>query len=79
MSNYINLDKSFISSIDGNYIDLDKIDLDINVTGEDYHSGYYDIISSEEITIEDRKQMTNWGGLIVDGILSVDGQLIIEA
>ena len=26
MSNYINLDKSFISSIDGNYIDLDKID-----------------------------------------------------
>ncbi|GAG84483.1 unnamed protein product, partial [marine sediment metagenome] len=38
MSNYINLDKSFISSIDGNYIDLDKIDLDINVTGEDYHS-----------------------------------------
>lgn len=79
MSNYINLDKSFISSIDGNYIDLDKIYLDINVTGEDYHSGYYDIISSEEITIEDRKQMTNWGGLIVDGILNVDGQLIIEA
>jgi hypothetical protein len=23
--------------------------------------------------------MTNWGGLIVDGILNVDGQLIIEA
>ena len=79
MRNFINLDKSFISDIDKNFIDLDKIRIDVSTTGDDYHSGYYDIITTEEITIEDRKQMTNWGGLIVDGILNVDGQLIIEA
>ena len=45
----------------------------------DHHSGYYFIESSLIVTIEDNKQMTNWGGLTVDGILNVDGQLIIEA
>tara|TARA_Y100000593_G_scaffold76224_1_gene140794 strand:+ start:911 stop:1114 length:204 start_codon:yes stop_codon:yes gene_type:complete len=45
----------------------------------DHHSGYYEIQNGLEITIEEFKQMTNWGGLIVDGILNVDGQLIIEA
>jgi len=45
----------------------------------DHHSGFYKIEAPDTVTIEDRKQMTNWGGLIVDGTLNVDGQLIIEA
>jgi hypothetical protein len=45
----------------------------------DHHSGYYDIISSNTVTVEENKQMTNWGGITIDGILNVDGQLIIEA
>lgn len=44
----------------------------------DHHSGFYLIESGETIEVERNKQMTSWGGLLVDGILEIDGQLIIE-
>ncbi len=79
MPDYINLDKSPISKVNGNHIDLDKFDEVSPLSGLDYHSGYYCIEFGEEITIQENKQMTNWGGLKIDGILNIDGQLIIEA
>lgn len=44
----------------------------------DHHSGYNEIISSENITIESRKQMINYGGLKVDGTLNIQGDLILK-
>lgn len=48
------------------------------VTGDDHHSGYYQIILGNVVTIAQYKQMVVFGTLILDGQLLIDGQLISE-
>ena len=52
-------------------------ELALNVT--DHHSGVNCLLVGEELTILENRQMTIWGVMKNDGILNVDGQLIIEA
>jgi len=43
----------------------------------DHHSGYKIIAASTTVTISEDKQMINYGTLIVDGILNIQGDLIL--
>ncbi len=47
-----------------------------NIT--DHHNGFKLIEETEEITININKQMTNWGELLIEGILNINGDLILE-
>lgn len=44
----------------------------------DHHCGWENILSSETVTIAARKQMVVYGEFILDGILNIDGSLILE-
>lgn len=46
--------------------------------GTDHHSGWENIAAGQTITIEANKQMVVFGVFINDGILNIDGQLILE-
>ena len=51
----------------------------VNDNGDiDHHSGFKQIGAEQTITIETNKQMTVWGDFKLDGILNIDGELIIE-
>ena len=47
-------------------------------SGADFHSGFYLIEYDEEFTIQTNKQMTNWNKLTNNGVLIIDGQLILR-
>jgi hypothetical protein len=57
---------------------LDLVGVSSGASGTDHHSGWYDIQTGQSVTIAERKQMTTWGTLILDGTLIIDGQLISE-
>ncbi len=44
----------------------------------DHHSGFYEIEVGQTVTIEDKKQMTNWNGLDQFGTLIINGDLILK-
>ena len=46
--------------------------------GEDHHSGWYDISSVSTVTVSANKQMVVFDEFTLDGIINVDGLLIIE-
>lgn len=48
------------------------------VNDKDFHSGFYKILSSELVTIEENKQSVTFDLLTLDGELVVEGQLIVE-
>ena len=47
-------------------------------SGTDHHASWQEIITSQEVTIAERKQMIVFGVFINDGVLNVDGTLIVE-
>ena len=47
-------------------------------SGTDHHCSWENILSSETVTISSRKQMVVYGEFILDGILNIDGSLILE-
>ncbi len=48
------------------------------VIDKDFHSGFYNIASSESVTIEENKQSVTFGQLTLDGELLVEGEFIVE-
>jgi hypothetical protein len=51
----------------------------VNDNGDiDHHSGFKQIDAEQTVTIETNKQMTVWGDFKLDGILNINGELIIE-
>ena len=51
----------------------------VNDNGDiDHHSGFKQIDADQTVTIETNKQMTVWGDFKLDGILNINGELIIE-
>lgn len=52
--------------------------VDSIIVTDDYHSAYDEILSTEDLTIEPRKQMVVHGELILDGNLLIEGNLISE-
>ena len=50
----------------------------LNQLADDYHSGYNQITSFQTVRIEQRKQMINYGGLTISGVLIIDGDLILK-
>lgn len=44
----------------------------------DHHSGFYFIPASQQTVVENTKQMTTWGPLLLDGVLIVEGQHFVE-
>jgi hypothetical protein len=44
----------------------------------DHHSGYSKIESTDTVTVQENKQMTNWNKLEIDGTLIIDGELILK-
>jgi hypothetical protein len=46
--------------------------------GTDHHCGWYVILIGATVTIVENKQMVCFGGMILDGTLNIDGQLILE-
>lgn len=49
------------------------------IGGTDYHSGYYEIVFGVVLNLMAHKQMVVFGGLVIEGVLQIDGQLILEA
>ncbi len=47
-------------------------------SGDDFHACWYNIINSQTVTIISRKQMTVFGEFTLDGVLNIEGQLILE-
>ena len=74
----IDLDQTYFLSTLNTIIDLDLIYCNDSQSGNDFHSGFYCIELTQEITIETNKQMTVWGDFKLDGILNINGELIIE-
>lgn len=50
-----------------------------STTDNDHHSSWYEITSSETVTVAERKQSVVFGELIIDGVQNVDGILLLEA
>lgn len=51
---------------------------DLSAIVPDFHSGYYYIGAAQTVTISEFKQMANFGGLVIDGTLNIEGQLRLE-
>jgi hypothetical protein len=47
-------------------------------SNQDHHCGWYYIAPATTVTVKENKQMVTFGGLINDGILINDGQVISE-
>lgn len=47
-------------------------------SGEDHHSGWFEIVVAQTVNIAARKQMVVFGTFVMDGTLNIDGQLILE-
>lgn len=47
-------------------------------SSDDHHSGWFNIISASTVTVSTNKQMVVFDEFTLDGIINVDGQLIIE-
>jgi len=82
---------TFVTRIDGGYLYGDKqggtvdslfLSYDVINNGgskyKDYHSGFNLIESGETITIETNKQMVNFNKLTMNGILIINGHLILR-
>lgn len=62
-----------------NVVVLDSGKLRVKVTEiEDYHCGWREIVIGQEVTVVERKQMAVFQGLILDGTILVEGELILE-
>lgn len=48
------------------------------VSDKDFHSGFYNIPSSDSVTIEENKQSVTFGLLTLDGELLIEGEVIVE-
>jgi|TARA_Y100000310_G_scaffold328330_1_gene396311 hypothetical protein len=48
------------------------------IVNGDWHNGYYKIESSEEVTVENNKQMSNFNNLENKGVLIIKGELILK-
>ena len=46
--------------------------------GTDHHSGYYCIPEGLTVEVVENKEMTNWTGLKLRGILQLRGRLVIR-
>lgn len=46
--------------------------------GSGHHAGYFNVGSSQTVTVDTEKQMTVFFQLVTDGELIIDGQLILE-
>ena len=63
---------------DGLYITESNVTFVNGVKATDHHSGKVEIAETETLDVLTEKQMTVWGTLDNDGIVNVDGELIIE-
>ena len=48
------------------------------VSDKDFHSGFYNIPSSESVTIEENKQSVTFGQITLEGEVLVEGEFISE-
>lgn len=47
------------------------------ILSTDHHCGYKKITADQTIIIEENKQSMTFGGMILDGTLVIDGELIL--
>lgn len=53
-------------------------EFDLVGASEDNQSGYKTIVEGKTARVRDNKQMVVFGGIEIEGILLLDGQLILE-
>lgn len=47
--------------------------------GSDWHSGWSEIVANSIVRIIEHRQSINYGGLIIEGVLLLEGKLFLEA